>query len=680
VIGRTSERRLQNTRKMLLRLVCLLGAALPAAADFQAGLQAYERKDYATALKEWQPLAEKGDANAQYNLGLLYAQGAGVPQDLQQAAAWYSKAAEQGVAAAQYNLGVMYSNGQGVPKDLRKAAEWYQKAAEGGVDRAANNLGTIYNEDGAFNNFTEAERWYRRAAEKGVASAQFNLGVMYDIGQGVKQDFAEAMKWYRQAADQGLPSAMTNVGILYYNAEGVERDLVEAYAWFARAGLFGDERGRVLAQNTLKKLKGQDVSRAQELARNWQPKQPQQVDEAVALALAEAEPAAPPAARAAAAETAPASADRVAPPVKPAVQRDSTPLNRQTNEAGGIQHTWTDVERVIAVGDVHGDYEQFFEALRSSGLIDGNGSWIGGRTHLVQTGDILDRGPDSRKVMDLLMHLEPQAEQAGGKVHVLLGNHESMNLYGDLRYVSPGEIAAFRDDHSEEVRRKLLPANAPARPDPNWEAQNPLGLAERREALSPRGRYGKWLAGKNAVVKINDTLFVHAGISPKYADYSIGQINAQIRDELHNLEKLHGGMVIDEMGPLWYRSLSNAGDELASHVDDVLSNFGVKRIVVGHSYANAAITPRFGGKVVMIDIGLPRVYDNFGKMGTLILENGNAYALHRGKKIELPTDEGRPMLEYLKQAAAADPSPSPLAGRIAELESKLGLTGKPARP
>ena len=663
---------------MLLLVVCLLTSALPAAADFQSGLQAFERKDYATALKEWQPLAEKGESNSQYNMGLLYAQGAGVPKDLKQAASWYEKAASQGVAAAQYNLGVMYANGQGVPKDLNKAAEWYQKAAEQGVDRAANNLGTIYNEDGAFNNFTEAERWYRRAAEKGVASAQFNLGVMYDIGQGVPQNFPEAIKWYRLAADQGQPSAMANLGILYYNAQGVDRDLVQAYAWFARAGLWGDERGKALAQSTIKKLRGANVTKAQELARNWQPKQPAKVDEAVSLALAEPAPALPTAARADAAQPSVGTADRVTPPTPKAIP--PTPAAPQSTEAGGIQHTWTGVERVITVGDVHGDYEQFFEALRSSGLIDSQGNWVGGRTHVVQTGDILDRGPDSRKVMDLLMHLEPQASRAGGHVHVLLGNHEAMNLYGDLRHVSPGEIAAFRDEHSEEIRRKLLPANAPARPNPGWEAQNPLGLAERREALSPRGRYGKWLAGKNVAIRIDDTLFVHAGVSPKYAAYTIGQINTQIRDELKNLDKLHGGMVIDEAGPLWYRGLASDGPELTPHVNQLLSHFGVKRIVIGHSYANAAITPRFEGKVVMVDIGLPRAYDNLGKMGTLILENGKAYALHRGTKIELPSQDGAPMLEYLKQAAAADPSPSPLAGRIAELEAKLGTKAKPATP
>lgn len=658
-------------------IVCLLLLAIPAAADFQAGLQAFEKKDYATALKEWQPIAQRGDANAQYNLGLMYAKGTGVAQDLKQAAQWYEKAAQQGVAAAQYNLGVMYANGQGVPKDMQKAADWYQKAADQGIEGAANNLGTIYNEGEGFKNLNEAEKWYRRAAEKGVASAQFNLGVMYDLGQGVSQDFVEAMKWYRQAADQGLASAMTNIGILYYNSQGVKRDLVEAYAWFARAGERGDDRGRVLGQNTLKKMKGGDVKRAQELARNWQPKGPVKVDEAVQVALAESESGAPVTRAAAAGPAAPPvpdSADRTtsAASPSPATAQHRRPAPPRPAVTDQVQHTWTGVERVVAVGDVHGDYEQFFEALRSSGLIDSSGNWTGARTHLVQTGDILDRGPDSRKVMDLLMHLEPQAQRAGGMVHVLLGNHEAMNLYGDLRYVSPGEISAFRDEHSPEVRKKLLPASAPARPDPNWEAQNPLGLAERRDALSPKGRYGQWLAGKNSVVKINDTLFVHAGLSPKYASYGIAQINSEIRDELQHLEKLHGGMVLDEDGPLWYRGLTSSDHDAGSTVDAILKNFGVKRVVVGHSYANAAITPRYNGKLVMIDIGLSRVYDNIGKMGTLILENGQAFSLHRGTKIELPSEDGKPMLDYLKRAAAADPTPSPLAGRITELESKLG--------
>src|SRR5689334_20768694 len=97
-------------------LFCLLFIAWVGlfAADFQAGLDAYNRGDYATALREWQPLADKGEAHSQYNLGLLYARALGVPRDYAKAAEWYRKAAEQGVPAAEYNLGVIYANGQGV--------------------------------------------------------------------------------------------------------------------------------------------------------------------------------------------------------------------------------------------------------------------------------------------------------------------------------------------------------------------------------------------------------------------------------------------------------------------------------------------------------------------------------------------------------------------------------------
>lgn len=93
----------------------------------------------------------------------------------------------------------------------------------------------------------------------------------------------------------------------------------------------------------------------------------------------------------------------------------------------------------MAVGDVHGDYDRFVGVLRQAGVVDGKERWSGGRTHLVQTGDIPDRGPDSRQVMELLMALSPQALQAGGRVHPLVGNHEVMNVMGDLRYVAPGE-------------------------------------------------------------------------------------------------------------------------------------------------------------------------------------------------------------------------------------------------
>src|SRR6476619_2557951 len=120
--------------------------------------------------------------------------------------------------------------------------------------------------------------------------------------------------------------------------------------------------------------------------------------------------------------------------------------------AFAAQGEWTDVERVVAVGDVHGDYTRFVAVLRSAGLIDEKGRWTGGKAHLVQTGDVLDRGADSRKVMDLLMSLEKQAAKAGGHVHALIGNHEARNLYGDLRYTTAEEFAAFKTGQSAEVR------------------------------------------------------------------------------------------------------------------------------------------------------------------------------------------------------------------------------------
>jgi len=336
---------------------------------------------------------------------------------------------------------------------------------------------------------------------------------------------------------------------------------------------------------------------------------------------------------------------------------------------------WNGVERIVAVGDVHGDYQQLLAVLKSAGLIDGQGNWTGGKTHLVQNGDVLDRGPESKKCMDLLMLLEKQAAAAGGFVHVLIGNHEAMNVYGDLRYVPAVEYAAYRSEDSEKLRMAALEKEHPADPA-HWEADHPLGYFEHRQAFSPDGLYGKWILGHDTVIRINDTLFLHGGISAKYASMKIKDINQRVRDELKDQTKLAGGIVKDQEGPLWYRGLAQGDDSLEPLADKVLKSFTVDRIVIGHTYANAAITPRFNGKVILIDIGLSRVYDGVGKVGCLVLEMGvKPYVLHRGSRIELPDDEGKDLLRYLKQAANLDPAPSPLLRRIGELEAKLAPGG-----
>jgi TPR repeat protein len=623
--------------------VFLLLSGLVLRADFAEGMKAYTAGDYATALREWQPLAEQGEPHCEYNLGLLYARGQGVPQDFAKAADYYRKAAEQGIVEAQYNLGVLYSNGQGVKKDDAEAGKWFLKAASQGDVHAAESLGNVYEEGpGAFANFTEAEKWYRKAAESGVASAQFNLGSMYDIGQGVKQDFAEALKWYQKAADQGYSAALCNIAILYYNGQGVPVDRFKAHEYFLIAKELGEPRASNLIQLTTEKLTKKQILEASSLADQWRAAHPVKADEPMT------------------------------PPAPLVVAKNQTQTSAPVPPPAATQSVWTGVDRIIAVGDVHGDYDQLIAVLKSAHLIDDSANWIGGRTHLVQTGDILDRGGRSRDVMDLLMKLETQAAAAGGYVHCLLGNHEVMNLYGDLRYVSPGEYESYRTENSAKLRDAEFAKSGTTQSREEWDKQHPLGYFEQRAAFGPDGVYGKWLRGLNTEIRVNDTLFVHSGISAKYVAMSMDEMNRRVREELNNPAKLQGGIVTDQEGPFWYRGLAKGNEQaLGVIVQATLENTGAKREAFGHTYADAAITPRFGGKVIMLDIGLPRVYDNISKIGCLEIDGNQVYALHRGHKLDLPSDDDGPdMLRYLKAAAQLDPQPSPLNARIQKLSMK----------
>lgn len=153
---------------LLILSTVFLGVFQVAEAGYKEGLVAYGRKDYVTALKEWKPLAEKGDALAQFNLGLMYRKGQGVPRDYKEAVKWYRKAAEQGNAEGQYSLGGMYEFGWGVFKDYK-----------------------------------EAVKWYRKASEQGNAKAQIGLGGMYRRGYGIPKDYVQAHMWFNISAERG---------------------------------------------------------------------------------------------------------------------------------------------------------------------------------------------------------------------------------------------------------------------------------------------------------------------------------------------------------------------------------------------------------------------------------------------------------------------------------------------
>jgi TPR repeat protein len=623
-------------QRFLAALVLLYVIAPAVRADFQAGLDACNRGDYAAALREWQPLAEKGDANAQYNVGLLYTRGQGVPEDLVKAVEWYLKAAEKGVAAAQFNLGVIYANGQGgVPQNLPEARKWLEKAASRGIAEAEDALGYFHDAgQGVTKDSAQALIWYRKAAEAGLASAQYQMGLRHDLGQGMPRDYAEAMKWYRKAAGQGYGAAQCNLGILYYNAQGAERDLAQSYAWFSLCEKAGDPRGGQLRRIVESRIPPDDLNRGRQLAAEWRASEPEVRADLHRLFIrtelqteAKTEPK--------------TEADREVPPPPPAASPAAS-----SQVSSPVQSYWTGVSRIVAVGDAFGDYEQFFTVLESAALVDGSGNWVGGRTHLVQTGNVVGYGPDSRRIMDLLMRLEKEAAAAGGAVHCLIGNHEAMEVSGDLRLVSPAEF----DSHG---------------------GINPTDAGQ-RETLASGGVYARWVTGHNAVVKIDNNLFVHTGIGPRYGDWEIDRINQSVRDELTRPGGAQGGIVADPEGPLLHTGLARGDeDRLAPFVDRLLETYGVERIVAGHAYAGPAVIPRFGGKVILVNVGLSRVFDRNGRIACLVIEEGRPYALHRGQKLELPTDSGADLLRYLRQAAALDPRPSPLEPRITTLAKSL---------
>lgn len=263
---------------------------------------------------------------------------------------------------------------------------------------------------------------------------------------------------------------------------------------------------------------------------------------------------------------------------------------------------WKGVARIVAIGDIHGDHAQFLACLRLAKLIDKDNNWTGGKTHLVQTGDVMDRAPDSRRSLDLLMSLEKQAKKAGGGVHALTGNHEAMVLGGHYRYLHPGEVAAFG------------------------------GMDDFKKAMSPAGRYGKWLRSRNAIVQINDIIFLHGGISPTYKDVSVQEINQRIRKGISGTET--SGAAANSAGPLWYRGLALDDEEkVESVLDPFFKKNNAARIVIGHTIVKQRIQARAKGKVILIDVAMSRHYG--GEALCLLVEEGKFYELSKADRRDL---------------------------------------------
>lgn len=295
------------------------------------------------------------------------------------------------------------------------------------------------------------------------------------------------------------------------------------------------------------------------------------------------------------------------------------------------------MEKIIAIGDLHSDYEHFITILKHKeiGLIDDNLHWIGGKTHLVQIGDIMDRGTEredrAKDIFDLIKKLEKEAAAAGGMVHMLIGNHEEMNITGiALQYAEYVTVQQFKDFLPEKYRKEREREFRKRTEDggdieAEWKKLMADDEAKILYVENFNLLYGRWIAEEhNAVIKINDTVFVHGGIGEKYSAMPLKDINNLYYVEFQKWfrgESFRPKILWADDSPLWFRDLATWRDPLyTSQVNQILANLGAKRIVIAHTpIIEKNMVNRFGEKVWVIDTGISRIYRGF--LSALIIEN-----------------------------------------------------------
>jgi Icc-related predicted phosphoesterase len=324
-------------------------------------------------------------------------------------------------------------------------------------------------------------------------------------------------------------------------------------------------------------------------------------------------------------------------------------------QAAEIRCKWSGVEKIVAVADIHGAYENFVAILQGVELIDEDLNWIGGDTHLVQLGDILDRGPNAKDTFDLIMKLEKQAEKAGGIVHVLLGNHEEVNITGivfdSAGYVTSPQYKSFLPE--KYIEKKELPIRKKYAQGSNSDGELEIELESELEVFwqneldraqevgSPGGKnvesweiycksfnktYGKWLLTKNLAIKINDIIFVHGGFSSDedWLNMSLNELNDAVRREYAAVARY----VIYENGfvppirfvgqaraPQWYRGHVRNSDDFRTEAEQILNRLKCNYMVIGHTVRKeedlkAGKLDRFGGQVWAIDVGISKFYND----------------------------------------------------------------------
>lgn len=260
---------------------------------------------------------------------------------------------------------------------------------------------------------------------------------------------------------------------------------------------------------------------------------------------------------------------------------------------GAVSYRLPGAQRVVAIGDLHGDLNALRAALRLAGAIDSDARWIGRDLTVVQTGDQVDRGDQDREVLDELERLEGEARRAGGALIVLLGNHELMNGSFDFRYVSAKSFASFADFAGRAGAAAL---------------RLPEEQRGRAAAFTPGAFYARKLSSHLTVAQVGDTLFAHGGVLPSHLEYGFDRINEDAQAFLAGQRPLSAVLASDD-APTWTRAYgADVDPATCAALSRVLSQVGAKRLVVGHTVQQDHISSACGERVLRIDVGLSAFY------------------------------------------------------------------------
>ncbi len=288
-----------------------------------------------------------------------------------------------------------------------------------------------------------------------------------------------------------------------------------------------------------------------------------------------------------------------------------------------MRSSFNDNSRIVAIGDLHGNYSGFRQILLHCGIIDEQDKWIAERTHLVQLGDILGRGGQPGRIFSLLKKLETEAIVHNSRVHVLIGNHEAMSMGGLFTYITEEEMEDFADESHllpfEKVKVRAKPGVH--EPEPinrkKWALEN---CKKFQRCLSPNGKVGKWLALHNSAIKINGTLFVHGGLTQDFGYQPLAILNKKVRIEIRKQRSghafVHDGSLLSNHGPQWNREyITQYGEEKKQELKEILQFHRCNRMVVGHTPTSiidksktGQILPLYDGQFFCIDTGIGKTY------------------------------------------------------------------------